>query len=187
MTGPAPTTDPESFTGQISGPAVEGPDPVNVPMIRHWVEAMGDDNPVYLDDEAARQAGFDGVIAPPTMLQAWVMRGHRATQELEAARAAGTTTDDTPQDELMNLLDALGYTSVVATNCEQHYVRPLVPGDRVFVTSTIESVSPEKATGLGTGRFVTNRMDFTDGHGQPVATMRFRILKFRHRAEQSTA
>ena len=47
-------------------------------MIRHWVEAMGDDNPVYVDDEAARANGFPGVIAPPTMLQAWIMRGFRS-------------------------------------------------------------------------------------------------------------
>ncbi len=41
-------------------------DPVNVPMIRHWVEAMGDTNPVYLDAEAAAASGRDGVVAPPS-------------------------------------------------------------------------------------------------------------------------
>ena len=56
-------------------------------MIRHWVEAMGDDDPVYVADEAARAAGLPGVIAPPTMLQAWIMRGLRATLPREAARA----------------------------------------------------------------------------------------------------
>jgi uncharacterized OB-fold protein len=55
----------------------------------------------------------------------------------------------------MKLLDAEGLTSVVATNCEQHYGRPLVLGDRVFVRSILESVSDSKRTGLGTGRFVT--------------------------------
>ncbi len=47
-------------------------------MIRHWVDAMGDENPVYVDDEAARANGFPGVVAPPTMLQAWIMRGYRS-------------------------------------------------------------------------------------------------------------
>jgi uncharacterized protein len=97
----------------------------------------------------------------------------------------------------MRLLDEEGLTSVVATNCEQHYGRPLVLGDRVFVRSTLESVSEPKRTGLGTGRFVTTRMEFTAHSdlevpedptpaqvaalaesGEPVATMRFRILKF---------
>ena len=44
-------------------------------MIRHWVEAMGDDNPVYLDAEAAGATGRPGIVAPPVMLQAWTMRG----------------------------------------------------------------------------------------------------------------
>jgi uncharacterized OB-fold protein len=68
---------------------------------------------------------------------------------------------------------------VVATNCEQHYVRPLVPGDHLEVRSVIDSVSPEKTTALGTGHFLTTRLEFADQAGEVVATMLFRILKFR--------
>ena len=46
-----------AFEGRSYGPAVTADDPVNQPMIRHWVEAMGDTNPVYLDDEAAEATG----------------------------------------------------------------------------------------------------------------------------------
>ncbi len=100
---------------------------------------------------------------------------------------------------MMALLDDEGLTSVVATNCEQHYDRPLVVGDRVLARSVIESISDPKRTALGTGRFLTTRLDYVavpDGDvppeeevtpeavqalfdaGEPVATMRFRILKF---------
>jgi len=171
----------QAFAGQSVGEPHRGHDPVNQPMIRHWVEAMGDHNPVYVDEEAAKEAGFPGVIAPPTMLQAWIMRGLRASLETEAARAAGDAQGDTPTDRLMTLLDEAGFTSVVATNCDQHYERPLVLGDEVWIASTIESVSPEKTTGLGVGHFITNRLDYTDQHGELVATMKFRILKFRPR------
>ncbi len=170
-----------AFAGRESGPAFRAPDEVNQAMIRHWVEAMGDDNPVYVDDAAARANGMAGVIAPPTMLQAWVMRGLTATLDLAEARTSGTASRDTPNDELMALLDEAGYTSVVATNCDQHYERPLRPGDHVTMHTVIESVSPEKATGLGDGRFVTTHTSFTDDAGDLVATMRFRILKFRPR------
>jgi uncharacterized OB-fold protein/acyl dehydratase len=176
----------QSFVGLSNGPPLRAPDAVNLPMIRHWVEAMGDHNPVYVDDEAARAAGFDGVIAPPTMLQAWIMRGLRATQDTEAARARGEASGDLPSDRLMARLDEAGFTSVVATNCDQHYERPLVPGDVLELTSTIDSVSGEKATGLGVGHFITNRMEFTDQHGQLVATMLFRILKFKPRPKPDT-
>jgi uncharacterized protein len=173
----------QSFVGQSSGPPVRGQDPVNLPMIRHWVEAMDDHNPVYVDEDAARHAGFPGIIAPPTMLQAWIMRGLRASQESDRARADGQAGGDSPSDQLMAALDDAGFTSVVATNCDQHYVRPLVPGDHLEVTSVIDSVSGEKSTGLGVGHFVTNRLTFTDQDGESVATMKFRILKFRPRPQ----
>ena len=44
----------KEFEGREVGSPEVGADPVNQAMIRHWVEAMGDTNPVYLDDEAAR-------------------------------------------------------------------------------------------------------------------------------------
>jgi uncharacterized OB-fold protein/acyl dehydratase len=169
----------EAFVGQSSGPATKGRYPVNAPMIHHWVEAMGDHNPVYEDDEAARAAGFPGIIAPPTMLQAWVMRGLRTSAHAEAARDRGEAAAATANDQVMSLLDQAGYTSVVATNCDQHYERPLVPGDELEVTSIIDSVSGEKKTGLGIGRFLTNRLEFRDQQGDVVATMLFRILKFK--------
>jgi 3-oxo-4,17-pregnadiene-20-carboxyl-CoA hydratase alpha subunit len=190
--GAVPTLDPASdgpslderlqaFVGQSTGPPLQAPDPVNQPMIRHWVEATGDYNPVYVDDAAAREAGFAGVIAPPTMLQAWIMRGLRLSQQSDSARARGDLDGASPTDQLMAMLDEAGFTSVVATNCEQHYVRPLVPGDLLKCTSVIDAVSPEKATGLGTGHFLTTRIEYTDQNDEPVATMRFRILKFKPR------
>jgi uncharacterized OB-fold protein/acyl dehydratase len=176
----------QSFVGLSSGPSQRGPDAVNLPMIRHWVEAMGDHNPVYVDDRAARDAGFPGVIAPPTMLQAWIMRGLRASQLADEARASGAS-GDSPSDELMAALDEAGFTSVVATNCDQHYDRPLVPGDHLEVSSTIEAVSSEKNTGLGVGHFITTRLRFTDQNGDQVATMAFRILKFKPRPQSDGA
>ena len=35
-------------------------DPVNQPMIHHWVDAIGDENPIYVDEAAARAAGHPG-------------------------------------------------------------------------------------------------------------------------------
>jgi uncharacterized protein len=170
----------KAFEGRSVGAPTLGPDAVNQAMIRHWVEAMGDENPVYTDEEAARAHGFPGVIAPPTMLQSWIMRGYKATAELAEARAAGrTTAGGNPADDLMHVLDEGGFTSVVATNCEQEYNRPLLLGDHLSVASSIESVSSEKHTALGIGHFITTLLSFTDQKGEIVASMRFRILKFR--------
>ena len=195
---PDHSADLAPLVGQTAGSPSLAPDAVNVPMIRHWVEAMGDHNPVYVSDEAARAAGYDELIAPPTMLQAWIMRGLRLTLLTEEARAQGAEQGSGPNEKMMSLLDDEGLTSVVATNCEQQYGRPLVVGDRLLVRSVIEAISDPKRTGLGTGRFITTRLDYVavpdadvpvwpvsgeevqalyDG-GEPVATMRFRILKY---------
>lgn len=192
-----------ALVGLATGPPQLSPVAVNTAMVQHWVEAMGDEDPAYVSDEAARAAGLDRAIAPPAMLQAWVMRGLRATLELEAARAEGRPSGDSPNERMMALLDDEGMTSVVATNCEQHYERPLVVGDRLVSSSVIESVSDVKRTGLGTGRFVTTRTDFVavpDAEvgpgadaaalwdaGEPVGTMRFRILKYRPAGEAAGA
>ena len=40
--------------------------PVSAEDIRAFAEAIGDLNPVYLDADAARAAGYTNVIAPPT-------------------------------------------------------------------------------------------------------------------------
>ena len=160
----------ERFVGR-SGATRQAQDEVNVPMIRHWVEAMGDVNPVYLDEPAARASGRDGIVAPPTMLQAWTMRGYAASQRPSGAADALA--------ELWDALSADGFTSVVATDCEQEYLRELVPGDRLTVTETIDAISPEKRTGLGVGHFVTTELTYRDADGEIVGVQRWRTLRFK--------
>lgn len=147
----------KAYEGRPAAVSGVGKDPVNEPMIRHWCEAMGDVNPVYTGPDA---------IAPPTMLQAWTMGG-----------LSWHTNRSAAQDELFELLDGAGFTSVVATDCEQEYLRPLRPGDRITFDALIESVSERKTTKLGTGHFVTTRMDVR-ADGEPAGTHRFRILKY---------
>ena len=141
-------------------------DPVNQPMINNWVEALGDTNPVYVSDAAARDAGHDGVVAPPAMIQVWTMAGLHG----------GRTADD-PLGLMMGVLDEAGFTSVVATNCEQTYHRYLRVGEQVQVTTRLEDVVGPKHTALGDGWFVTTRNVWYVGD-EPVAEMLFRVLKF---------
>jgi hypothetical protein len=156
-----------------SRPVVGPParDPVNLPMIRHWCDAIGDENPVYTQPEAANQSLHGGIVAPPTMLQAWGMRGLERHPPEAAAQARGGGPNQ--------LLNEAGYTSVVATDCEQDYKRYLQPGDLLTTESQLESVSSEKHTGLGDGYFVTTKTTYRDQNRDVVAEMRFRILWFK--------
>jgi uncharacterized OB-fold protein/acyl-coenzyme A thioesterase PaaI-like protein len=159
----------KAFEGRHSGPPFAGPDEVNKAMIRHWCDAIGDDLAVYWDDAAAAASVHAGVIAPPTMIQAWVMAGYRRPQSDSA----------NGQAVLLALLEEHGFSSTVATDCEQEYLREVRPGDRLTLTSVIETVSEEKHTALGAGHFVTSLMKYHDQHGELVATQRWRILRFK--------
>ena len=142
-------------------------DPVNLPMIRNWAEAIGDANPVYTDADAATRSAHGGLVAPPAMAQVWTMRGLHPQAD-----------DDDPLGLMSAVLDEAGFTSVVATNCEQEYRRYLRHGEQVEVRSRLESVTGPKRTSLGEGWFVTTISTWYAG-SEPVATMLFRILKFR--------
>jgi acyl dehydratase len=167
------------FAGTSDGAPGSCPYPVNEPMIHHWCDAIGDRNPSYLERDFAAKSTFGSIVAPPAMLQAWTMRGLRpdSAEETAAKQAAGD------RRSVLQVLDEAGYTSVVATNCEQEYFRYLEPGDQLTHTVEVESVSPEKKTGLGIGRFVTQLYTFRDQRSEIVGTMRFRILKFKPPSE----
>ena len=156
-----------------------GRDPVNQPMIHHWVDAIGDKNPIYVDEEAAKAAGHPGIVAPPAMIQVWTMGG------LGQGRS-----DDDPLSKMMNLFDDAGYVGVVATNCEQTYHRYLAPGEQLTVHAEITDVVGPKQTALGEGFFINQLITWTVPNGstddETVAEMNWRIMKFKPRAEATS-
>ena len=130
-------------------------DPVNLPMIRNWIEAIDPGGPEDPD------------TVPPSMIQVWTMPGLR-----------GTRAGDDPLGLINQVMDEAGFTSVVATNCDQVYRRYLKLGEQLTVRGRLLDVTGPKRTALGEGWFVTTRSTwFSDN--EPVATMDFRILKFR--------
>jgi len=142
-------------------------DAVNQAMVNNWVEALGDRNPVYVDEEFAAGSVHKGLVAPPAMAQVWTMGGLHWTR-----------TSDDPLGAMMEVLDEAGFTSVVATNSEQNYFRYLRHGERVEATAKLESVVGPKRTALGEGWFVTTKTTWYVGD-EAVADMVFRVLKFR--------
>jgi uncharacterized OB-fold protein len=187
----------EALIGLESGAPQLSPHAVNAPMIHHWVEAMGDTNPIYVSEEAARAYGHERIVAPPAMLQAWIMRGLRDVTSTEAADGPGDEGVLGPYETMSALLEEEGLTGVRGTNCMQHYGRSLVLGDRLFARTFIESISEPTRTRLGPGRFITTRHEFTAAPdagvpesptpaeiaalaaaGEPVAIMRFGILRY---------
>ncbi|KAF4407829.1 MULTISPECIES: MaoC family dehydratase N-terminal domain-containing protein [Streptomyces] len=108
----------QSFVGRVYPPTP--PYEVGREKIREFAEAVGDANPAYTDPEAAKAFGHPDVIAPPTFVFAI------------AFKAAGQVVDD-PQL-------GLDYSRVVHGDQRFVHTRPVRAGDRLSVTTSIESV-----------------------------------------------
>ncbi|MCQ0024210.1 MaoC family dehydratase N-terminal domain-containing protein [Streptomyces somaliensis DSM 40738] len=108
----------QSFVGR-SYPPTE-PYEVGREKIREFAEAIGDENPVFTDPGAAKALGHPDVIAPPTFVFTVTFR------------AAGRVIADPRL--------GLDYSRVVHGDQRFAYSRPVRAGDRLTVTSTIETV-----------------------------------------------
>ena len=142
-------------------------------MMRHWVDALDDRNPVYLDEEIAKQSRFGGLVAPPAMLQAWSM----PRPKIEGIAERGGAPDEILSDTPITALDEAGYIGTLATNSELEFERYLKPGETLDVTNEIESISNRKTTSLGKGYFVTWITTYRS-EGEVVGRQLFRIYKF---------
>ena len=148
-----------------------GRDPVNLPMIENWVEAIGDDNPVYTDQEFAAASVHGALVAPPAMTQVWTMAGQRDARD-----------GSDPMSQIVKVLEDAGYTSVVATNADHVFRRYLRHGERLALRVRLARVTGPKRTALGEGWFFTTRHTWRAGD-EVIATMDFRILKFKPSAD----
>ena len=107
-----------SFVGR-SWPAT-APYLVGREKIREFAAAIGATDAEYHDPEAARAAGYPDVVAPPTFPVVVTMA---ASRQIVADPALG-----------------LDYSRVVHGDQKFAYTRPVRAGDRLTVTSTIESI-----------------------------------------------
>jgi acyl dehydratase len=164
----------QAYVGKPMGPSSVAPDPVNLPMIRHWVDALDDRNPVYLDEEVARTTRFGGIVAPPAMLQTWGM----PRPKIEGIAERGGSPVEIHFDNPIPVLDEAGYVGTLATNSELEFLRYLRPGDQLHASTEVESISNRKTTSLGKGYFLTWVTTYRTDDEEVVGRQLFRIFKF---------
>ena len=108
--------------------------------VRRYVDATGDANPLWLDDDYARQAGYRGRILPPTLV-GWVPFSFKEGTE----RA---TTD--PTDLRRQLPLPAGYTNVRNAGSETEWLQPVYLGEQLATQSSItDIVARQGRAGLG--------------------------------------
>src|SRR5919112_4023069 len=133
----------ESYVGRVYPPTQ--PYEVGREKIREFADAIGDDNPAYRDQAAAKALGYSDVIAPPTFPIVLSMR------------AAAQVIRD-PEF-------GLDYSKVVHGEQQFLYTRPVQAGDVLQVTVRVEAVRVAAGNDL-----ITTRGDITTLDGEQVVT-----------------
>ena len=147
--------DLQSLTGQRLGPYLSF-NPVSRVQIWQWCSAMGDRNPLFVDDDYRQGAGYSQALAPPAMMQMWSMR------DVNMEHAPGST--QAAPYQVFDTLAEHGFPGNVAVSYDISFHRLLEEGDRAHHYTTIVSISDLKQTALGEGYFVTERAEFLDQH-----------------------
>src|SRR3972149_6463708 len=98
--------------------------------IRRYVDATGDANPLWSDDEFARSAGYKGRILPPTLV-GWVPF---SLKELSDGSETGDLRRQLPLPR--------DYTNVRNAGSEIEWLQPAYLGEKLTPQSCIVSFSP---------------------------------------------
>jgi acyl dehydratase len=130
--------------------------------IRYFALAMGDDNPLYVDDAYARRAGYPSVIAPPTLVCETCQYAHRAPN------ADGYIGHEWPLP--------LPASRLVRAGNDYEFMRPVLPSDHISVTWTLESIVEKSFSKGGTQLFVTSVARYRDAVGEIVAVNRETVV-----------
>jgi hypothetical protein len=113
---------------------------INASDVRRYVDATGDANPLWLDDDYARSAGYRGRILPPTLV-GWVPFSFKEGTE----RAITDPTDLRRQLPL-----PAGYTNVRNAGSETEWLQPAYLGEQLSTqSSVIDIVARQGKAGLG--------------------------------------
>ncbi len=145
--------------GQIQY-AVTGTFPVEMGYVFTGCASVENGNPLFWDPAVAAEL-TDGPIAPPSMISVWFRPHHWAPNRTEGAL---------PLQVHFDLKDRLGLPEAVMSDNTIVFHTPVRPGDVLATHQILRSVSPEKTTRLGTGRFWVIDVEYHNPDGALVAT-----------------
>ena len=132
--------------------------PVTEDAVLGFAEAVDEQDAYCVDPEAARLAGFPGVLAPPTF---------NVTQIFQV-----------PRDERESRLGAnLNYARVLHGEQEFVYKRLPVAGEELKGVMRISKDFEKEGKRGGKMRFVTYESKFTDSNGEEVLTAYYTLIE----------
>lgn len=121
--------------------------------LRLFAKAIGETNPIYLDENAARKAGYASLPAPPTF-------GFSIAMDAE---------------QPFLILDELGIDKTRSMHGEQmfDYIEPICAGDRITGVQVVLETYEKKG---GAMRFIVTETGLKNQHGRAVGNLRTVII-----------
>jgi acyl dehydratase len=133
-------------------------------------------NPLFWD-EAVADAVTGGPIAPPTMVSVWFRPHHWAPNR---------STPGLPLQIHFDLKEGLDLPEAVMSDNTIIFHEPVRPGDRLVTRQILRSVSDEKTTRLGTGRFWVIDVEYRNQRDDLVAVESYTGFGYRKAAAADT-
>jgi acyl dehydratase len=138
--------------------------------VSQFAMAVMDKNPIYHNLDAAREAGFDTIPAPPTFTF--------------AASHWGVFPEDQPPDPtkgqgspLREFMGSLMADGGLVLHGEQEFIyhKPVQVGDTLHQEGKVTDLYTKKAKGK-TMTFIVMETVFKDDAGDPIVTERFNLI-----------
>jgi uncharacterized protein len=137
------------------------PEEVAASDVRRYVEATGDHNPLWLDDEVARSAGYRGRVVPPMLVIDLVWRLKHTD--------AGRMTDRVPLPA--NYIDTRNVES------ETEWLEAVYIGDRISIRHRIRDIVARPGR-RGLGVYISRETEYVRADGRLVARVVQTVARF---------
>ncbi|MGH9028425.1 MAG: FAS1-like dehydratase domain-containing protein [Acidimicrobiales bacterium] len=134
-------------------------------------------NPLFWDEAVAAEL-TGGPVAPPTMLSAWFRPHHWAP---------GRDRERLPLQVHFDLKRRLELPEAVMTDNTITFYEPVRVGDVLRTSQVLRSVSGEKTTKLGTGRFWVIDVEYENQRGEKVGVESYTGFGYRRANEPAPA
>jgi acyl dehydratase len=137
--------------------------------VTHFAEAVGSTSPIYRNPEAAKEAGFDAIPAPPTF--PFTLEYNGKFEDIQPA-------DAPTGNPLMTAVGPLMAKGGLILHGEQEFIyhRPVQVGDVLVSEGKITDAYQKESKGK-TMTFIVSETNWTDDKtGEPVVTTRFNLI-----------
>ncbi len=124
-------------------------------MIRRFVLAIDDLNPLWQDEEYARKSRYGGIIAPPTFVL--------------------TIGFDKPQQQV---LESIPYGGILHGSTELECYQPVRAGDIISVTTKITNIRERQDSKMGKTMFVVLDVTYKNQRQELVAKCQQMIIGY---------